>query len=200
MDRADRAPPLSVIRPMFPPSLATALSACSALSATRFSGFLGTGTTSVAAAKGWPEQRRLRGRWALLRHGAQTHRERDIISFQQEHHRNPYTRSQGMTLNPEIEKRLQAAVKHFWSTRDTQARNREAPPVAKTRVRAPAVNGRWSQMNGFINLVRAICCAKAKWQKRMCTAKSMLKFQAGIALIKKWDLLVCRRQETARRD
>jgi hypothetical protein len=42
-----------------------------------------------------------------------------------------------MSLNNDIEKRLQGAVKHFWSTRETQAQKQGAFRAAKTPARGP---------------------------------------------------------------
>jgi len=62
-----------------------------------------------------------------------------------------------MSLNPEIEKRLQAAVAHFWITRETQAQKQGIASGSKDAGARSAVTG-GAQMNGFINLVRDLLC------------------------------------------
>jgi hypothetical protein len=62
-----------------------------------------------------------------------------------------------MSLNSSIEKRLQGAIKQFWSTRETQAQKQGSLSGSKDAGTRSAVTG-GAQMNGFINLVRDLLC------------------------------------------
>lgn len=93
-----------------------------------------------------------------------------------------------MTLNPEIEKRLQAAVKHFWSTRDTQAQKQGSASGSKDAGARSAVTG-GAQMNGFINLVRDLLC-ESGLPKAHVYCEKYVEIPGWYRPEKKWDLLV----------
>jgi hypothetical protein len=63
-----------------------------------------------------------------------------------------------MALRPEMEKKLRAAIKHFWSTRETQAELQGAKTGVRDSGARTAVTG-GHQMDGFIGLVRDHLCA-----------------------------------------
>ena len=62
-----------------------------------------------------------------------------------------------MSLNPQLEEQLRAAIKHFWGTRETQAQKQGEISGSKDAGARSAVTG-GAQMNGFINLVRDVLC------------------------------------------
>jgi hypothetical protein len=62
-----------------------------------------------------------------------------------------------MPTNPELEKKLRAAIKHFWGTRKKQARAQGAATGTRDAGARTAVTG-GRQMDGFINLVRDLLC------------------------------------------
>jgi hypothetical protein len=93
-----------------------------------------------------------------------------------------------MTLNPEIEKRLQAAVKHFWSTRETQAQKQGSASGSKDAGARSAVTG-GAQMNGFINLVRDLLC-ESGLPKAHVYCEKYVEIPGWYRPEKKWDLLV----------
>src|SRR6266568_1665138 len=63
-----------------------------------------------------------------------------------------------MPLHPDLEKKLREAIKHFWKTRQKQARKQGAKTGARDAGARTAVTG-GHQMDGFINLVRDYLCA-----------------------------------------
>jgi hypothetical protein len=93
-----------------------------------------------------------------------------------------------MSLNPEIEKRLQAAVKHFWSTRETQAQKQGSASGSKDAGARSAVTG-GAQMNGFINLVRDLLC-ESGLPKAHVYCEKYVEIPGWYRPEKKWDLLV----------
>lgn len=93
-----------------------------------------------------------------------------------------------MTLNPEIKDRLQAAVKHFWSTRDTQAQKQGISSGSKDAGARSAVTG-GAQMNGFINLVRDLLC-ESGLPKAHVYCEKYVEIPGWYRPEKKWDLLV----------
>ncbi len=62
-----------------------------------------------------------------------------------------------MSLSPKLRARLRAAVKQFWTTRETQAQRQGAVSGAKDAGARSAVTG-GAQMNGFVTLVRDLLC------------------------------------------
>ena len=62
-----------------------------------------------------------------------------------------------MSLDPLLEKRLRAAIRQFWRTRETQAQKQGSSSGSKDAGARSAVTG-GAQMNGFVNLVRDVLC------------------------------------------
>ena len=93
-----------------------------------------------------------------------------------------------MTLNPEIEKRLQGAIKHFWSTRETQAQKQGTSSGSKDAGARSAVTG-GAQMNGFINLVRDLLCENGL-PKAHVYCEKYVELPGWYRPEKKWDLLI----------
>jgi hypothetical protein len=62
-----------------------------------------------------------------------------------------------MSLRPQLDVRLRAAVKHFWGTRETQTQKQGSLSGTKDAGTRSAVTG-GAQMNGFISLVRDLLC------------------------------------------
>ena len=92
-----------------------------------------------------------------------------------------------MSINPEIEKRLQPAVKHFWKTRAAQARNQGAGGAKDTGARSAVTGG--AQMNGFVTLVRDLHCESGLPGAHIHCEKS-LEIPGWYRPEKKWELLV----------
>jgi len=63
-----------------------------------------------------------------------------------------------MALHLEIEKKLRRAIRHFWSTRDSQAKKQGSKSGSRDAGARTAVAG-GHQMDGFVNLVREYSCA-----------------------------------------
>ena len=93
-----------------------------------------------------------------------------------------------MSLNPEIAKRLQGAVKHFWGTRETQAQKQGSVSGSKDAGARPAVTG-GAQMNGFVNLVRDLLC-ESGLPKAHVYCEKYIEIPGWYRPEKKWDLLV----------
>ncbi|HUN81263.1 MAG TPA: PaeR7I family type II restriction endonuclease [Phycisphaerae bacterium] len=91
-------------------------------------------------------------------------------------------------MKPELEKRLRAAVKHFWNTRATQARKQGAATNAKDAGARSAVTG-GAQMNGFINLVRDLLCEYGLPKPHVYCDK-YVEVPGWYRPEKKWDLLI----------
>jgi Restriction endonuclease XhoI len=58
-----------------------------------------------------------------------------------------------MALHPDFDKELRRAIKHFWSTRKSQARKQGSKSGSRDAGSRTAVTG-GRQMDGFVNLVR----------------------------------------------
>jgi hypothetical protein len=93
-----------------------------------------------------------------------------------------------MGLNPKIDKRLRAAIRHFWNTRETQARKQGASSGSKDAGARSAVTG-GAQMNGFINLVRELLC-ESGLSKAHVYCEKYVEIPGWYRPEKKWDLLV----------
>ena len=93
-----------------------------------------------------------------------------------------------MSLSPQIKKRLQDAVKHFWSTRETQAQKQGSSSGGKDAGARSAVTG-GAQMNGFINLVRDLLC-ESGLPKAHVYCEKYVEIPGWYRPEKKWDLLV----------
>src|ERR1700733_8026640 len=93
-----------------------------------------------------------------------------------------------MSPQPEIDIRLSAAVKHFWTTRDAQAIKQGASSGSKDAGARSAVTG-GAQMNGFINLVRDLLC-ESGLPKAHVYCEKYVEIPGWYRPEKKWDLLV----------
>ena len=93
-----------------------------------------------------------------------------------------------MSLRPQLEKRLRAAIKHFWNTRETQAQKQGATSGSKDSGARSAVTG-GAQMNGFINLVRDVLC-EGGLAKADVYCEKYVELPGWFRPEKKWDLLV----------
>jgi len=93
-----------------------------------------------------------------------------------------------MSLNPDIDKRLRSAVKHFWGTRETQAQKQGGSSGSKDAGARSAVTG-GAQMNGFINLVRDLLC-ESGLPKAHVYCEKHVEIPGWYRPEKKWDLLI----------
>lgn len=93
-----------------------------------------------------------------------------------------------MSLSPEMEKGLQDAIKHFWSTRKTQAEKQGRVSGAKDTGARSAVTG-GAQMNGFINLVKSLLCGNGLPEANVYCEK-YVELPGWYRPEKKWDLLI----------
>lgn len=93
-----------------------------------------------------------------------------------------------MSLNPDIEKRLQGAIKHFWGTRETQAQKQGTASGSKDAGARSAVTG-GAQMNGFISLVRDVLC-ESGLPKAHVYCEKYVELPGWYRPEKKWDLLI----------
>ena len=93
-----------------------------------------------------------------------------------------------MALNPELEKRLRQAIKHFWNTRETQAQKQGSKTGARDAGTRTAVTG-GRQMDGFVSLVRDTLCENGL-PKTHVYCESRIELPGWYRPEKKWDLLV----------
>jgi Restriction endonuclease XhoI len=93
-----------------------------------------------------------------------------------------------MALHPEIEKQLRRAIRHFWSTRETQAMKQGSKSGARDAGARTAVTG-GQQMNGFVKLVREHLCANGLPATHVYCNKRV-ELPGWYRPEKKWDLLV----------
>lgn len=93
-----------------------------------------------------------------------------------------------MSRNPDIQKRLRAAIKHFWSTRETQAQKQKSSSGSKDAGARSAVTG-GAQMNGFVNLVRDLLC-ESGLTKTHVFCERCVDLPGWYRPEKKWDLLI----------
>lgn len=93
-----------------------------------------------------------------------------------------------MSLNPDIEKNLQGAIKHFWGTRETQAQKQGITSGSKDAGARSAVTG-GAQMNGFVNVVRDLLC-ESGLPKAHVYCEKYVELPGWYRPEKKWDLLI----------
>jgi len=93
-----------------------------------------------------------------------------------------------MALRPEMERKLKAAIKHFWSTRETQAELQGAKTGVRDAGGRTAVTG-GHQMDGFVNLVRDYLCANGVLRTEVFCGKAV-ELPGWYRPEKKWDLLI----------
>ena len=93
-----------------------------------------------------------------------------------------------MALHPEIEKELRRAIKHFWSTRKSQAGKQGSKTGTRDAGARSAVTG-GQQMDGFVKLVRAHLCANGL-PKAHVYCDTAIELPGWYRPEKRWDLLV----------
>jgi len=93
-----------------------------------------------------------------------------------------------MALHPDIEKELRRAIKHFWSTRQRQAKKQGSKSGARDAGSRTAVTG-GRQMDGFINLVRDYLCSNGLPKAQVFCGKAV-EIPGWYRPEKQWDLLV----------
>ena len=93
-----------------------------------------------------------------------------------------------MALDPKLEKRLRRAIKHFWSTRETQAQKQGSKTGSRDAGARTAVTG-GRQMDGFISLVRDYLCENGLPRTHVFCEKC-IELPGWYRPEKKWDLLV----------
>lgn len=93
-----------------------------------------------------------------------------------------------MALNADLEKRLRKAIKHFWTTRETQAQKQGAKTGARDAGARTAVTG-GRQMDGFVSLVRDYLCENGL-PKTQVYCEKQIELPGWYRPEKKWDLLL----------
>jgi restriction endonuclease XhoI-like protein len=93
-----------------------------------------------------------------------------------------------MALNPKIENDLRKAIKHFWSTRKTQARKQGSKTGSRDAGARTAVTG-GRQMDGFVSLVRSHLCGSGLPEAHVYCEKRV-ELPGWYRPEKKWDLLI----------
>jgi hypothetical protein len=93
-----------------------------------------------------------------------------------------------MALSADLEKGLRKAIKHFWSTRETQAQKQGAKTGARDSGARTAVTG-GRQMDGFVSLVRDFLC-KNGLPKTQVYCEKRIELPGWYRPEKKWDLLL----------
>jgi len=93
-----------------------------------------------------------------------------------------------MALHPEIEKKLRRAIRHFWSTRDSQAKKQGSKSGSRDAGARTAVTG-GHQMDGFVNLVREYLCANGLPRTQVYCNRAV-ELPGWYRPEKQWDLLV----------
>lgn len=93
-----------------------------------------------------------------------------------------------MSLSPNLEKRLKAAIKHFWSTREAQAQKQGSSSGRKDAGARSAVTG-GAQMRGFVDLVRDLLC-ESGLPKAHVFCEKCVELPGWYRPEKKWDLLI----------
>jgi hypothetical protein len=88
----------------------------------------------------------------------------------------------------QLDRRLSAAVRHFWNTRETQAQKQGSSSGSKDAGARSAVTG-GAQMNGFVNLVREVLC-EGGLPKAHVYCEKCIELPGWYRPEKKWDLLV----------
>jgi Restriction endonuclease XhoI len=93
-----------------------------------------------------------------------------------------------MALNPDLQKRLRRAIKHFWATREAQARKQGSKTGSRDAGARTAVTG-GRQMDGFVSLVRDYLCENGL-PKAHVYCESQIELPGWYRPEKQWDLLV----------
>ncbi len=92
-----------------------------------------------------------------------------------------------MSLGPKLQRRVRAAVRRFWETRDSQSFKQGTATGSKDAGARSAVTG-GAQMDGFIELVRELLCENGL-QRTQIFCESSLELPGLFRPEKKWDLL-----------
>lgn len=87
-----------------------------------------------------------------------------------------------------MDKRLRAAVKRFWTTRESQAQRQGSVSGSKNSGTRSAVTG-GAQMNGFVDLVRELLC-ESGLPKAHVYCEKCVELPGWYRPEKKWDLLI----------
>src|SRR5271157_195076 len=98
-----------------------------------------------------------------------------------------------MALHPEIDKNLRRAIKHLWSTRESQARKQGSKSGTRDAGLRTAVTG-GHQMDGFVNLVRDHLCANGLSRTQVFCNKRV-ELPGWYRAEKQWDLLLVAERE-----
>jgi hypothetical protein len=93
-----------------------------------------------------------------------------------------------MALNADLEMRLRKAIRHFWTTRQTQARKQGSKTGARDAGARTAVTG-GRQMDGFVSLVRDYLCENGL-PKTHVYCERRIELPGWYRAEKQWDLLV----------
>jgi hypothetical protein len=94
-----------------------------------------------------------------------------------------------MALDPELEERLRGAIRHFWTSRDSQAEKQGTKTGSRDAGARTAVTG--GGANEWICIPRSrLPVRKRPPQGSPVFAKRGLNCPAGIDPDKKWDLLI----------
>lgn len=93
-----------------------------------------------------------------------------------------------MSRKQDLDTRLRAAIKHFWTTREVQALKQGAVSGSKDAGFRSAVTG-GAQMNGFVNLVRELLC-ESGLPKAHVYCEKCVELPGWYRPEKKWDLLI----------
>jgi hypothetical protein len=93
-----------------------------------------------------------------------------------------------MALNADLEKRLRKAIRHFWTTRRTQARKQGSKTGSRDAGARTAVTG-GRQMDGFVSLVRDFLCEN-DLPKTHVHCEKRIELPGWYRAEKQWDLLV----------
>lgn len=93
-----------------------------------------------------------------------------------------------MSAEGAIQERLKFAIRHFWSTRDTQALRQGASTGNKDAGTRSAVTG-GAQMNGFVDLIRDLLCDQGLPRAEVYCETS-IELPGWYRPEKKWDLLI----------
>jgi len=93
-----------------------------------------------------------------------------------------------MALNSDLEQKLRQAIKHFWTTRKSQAKKQGGKTGTRDAGTRTAVTG-GRQMDGFVSLVREYLCVNGLPKVHVYCQKK-LELPGWYRPEKKWDLLV----------
>jgi hypothetical protein len=93
-----------------------------------------------------------------------------------------------MALDRDLEGKLRKAIRHFWTTRETQAKKQGSKTGARDAGARTAVTG-GRQMDGFVSLVRDYLC-KNGLPKTQVFCEKRIELPGWYRPEKKWDLLI----------